>query len=498
LVNKANMETYMDYSSEGENWGEDDNYAAPDSILLSMVQSYDWGGALERIASHPDECMAVGVQGRTPLHVACDHDAPSCVIDALVKAYPEATLMVGTSNMNPLHITCSSHHASVEVIRSLLGGGHDRQTSMRDVDGDTPLHAACRCGAPFEVIKLLLTANPAVVDERDYEGLTPLLRLWVRYVVILGDDVIDNVGGPADLKGELLTAWLNTELLLRCAHLGSLADDEEDCSDGTPHSAPNGAKRPRSLAPNPAAAPSALHPRGTPGGRISRRDLPPGYRFRTLHAAAAVDCPRSVVKIASIVHPKQLLERDENGMTPLLIAAAAPIFKVRDLSDRGYLLEDQIHGDEDDLTDRDSSHEDGDDPDEEPSVIEILVRADPGAAAIPSVPGGRLPLHVAIASGKPWSQGIQTILNAHPEALGRIDPDTGLYPFLQSAVTERPDCGTILNLLRKDPTLVILTTRGCVGSPRRDEEYGTQPGRMHHGSNNFTEVLETMKRQRVS
>ena len=126
------------------------------------------------------EARAVGVQGRKPLHVACDHDAPAVVVHALLKAHPEGSTMVGTSNMNPLHITCSSQHASVHVVRVLLEGGHTLQTSMRDVDGDTPLHAACRCGAPIEVLDVLLRANPAAVNERDYEGLTPLLRLWVR------------------------------------------------------------------------------------------------------------------------------------------------------------------------------------------------------------------------------------------------------------------------------------------------------------------------------
>lgn len=439
----------MDYSSEGEHWGEEDDYAAPDSVLLSLVLSYEWVGALKRIETNPDECMAVGVQGRTPLHVACDHDAPAPVIDALLQAYPAASLMVGTSNMNPLHITCSSNHASVEVVRCLLDGGHANQTSMRDLDGDTPLHAACRCGAPFDVIRLLLKANPSVVDDRDYEGLTPLLRLWVRYFVILGDDVIDNVRGPADLKGELRTAWCNTELLLRCAHLGSLGEDDGD-------SEPE--QQPRSSS----TSETGSDPSRSSSSSNLKRQLPPHYRFRAVHAAAAVDCPRSVVKIAAIVHPQQLQERDEMGMTPLLIAAAAPVFKVRDLSDEGYLLEDQIHGDGDELNGCESFNRDDNDCDMEPSVIDILVEANPYAASIPSGSKRQFPLHVAIASGKRWNEGVQSILHVYPEALGKIDPDTGLYPFLQSAVIERPDCGTILELLRKDPSLVTLTQRNSV------------------------------------
>jgi ankyrin repeat protein len=411
------MSNYYDYSSEGEYYGDDDG-VNPDSVLLGLVQSYDWAGTLARISAYPAECNAVGVQGRTPLHVACDHDAPAVVVEALLKAYPEASLMVGTSDMNPLHITCSSQHASVHVVRVLLEGGHDLQSNMRDVDGDTPLHAACRCGAPIEVLEVLLRANPSAVHPRDYEGLTPLLRLWVRYFVILGDDAIEGVKGPADLTGELGEAWKKTELLLRCAHLGSL--ETGTCAEDADR-----------------------------------------FVFRAVHAASAVDCPRPVVKIATIVHPNQMQEKDVYGMTPLLIAAQAPIFKVRDLSDEGYMLEDRIHGD--DNIHNETLNEDEQDS-SQASVIDILVQADDLSACIADSQG-RLPLHLAIASSKRWSEGVKAILEAYPDALSHKDVTTHLLPFLQAAVGPRADTGTILELLRKDPSVV----RDAITSIPQDE-----------------------------
>lgn len=397
------IDHYSDYSSEGEYWEEEPT--APDSILLSMVQSYDWNGALARIRDFPEECKAVGVQGRTPLHVACDHDAPAVVIQALMKAYPEASLQVGTSNMNPLHITCSSHHASPQVVQVLLetSGLGKQMASMRDVDGDTPLHAACRCGAPIEVLHLLLRTHPDAVNERDYEGLTPLLRLWVRYFVILGDDVIQGVKGPSDITGELGEAWRKTELLLRCAYLGSVS-----------------------------------------AGNMRRA-------FQPLHAMAAIDCPRPVVKIGTIVYKDRLLLRDENGLTPLLIASMAPIYKVRDLSDDGYMLEDRIHGDSE--TYEEMAYEEDVDT-SQPSVIDILMEAAPAASTMPD-PCGRLPLHLAICTGKRWHQGVRAILDANPDALLQQDASTGLIPFLQAAIVPRPDCGTIFELLRRDPALLL-------------------------------------------
>ena len=53
--------------------------------------------------------------------------------------------------------------------------------------------------------------------------------------------------------------------------------------------------------------------------------------------------------------------------------------------------------------------------------------ANPNAARIRSSMGstcGRLPLHLAIASGKPWSEGIKSILSAYPDAISKVDPKT--------------------------------------------------------------------------
>jgi hypothetical protein len=159
--------------------------------------------------------------------------------------------------------------------------------------------------------------------------------------------------------------------------------------------------------------------------------------------------------MATLLYPKQLEELDETGMTPLLIAAKAPVFKVRDLSDEGFMLEDRIYGDSDNDSDDDMDDAERSDSGQ-PSVLDILVNACPRAARIQGSVGpfaGCLPLHLAVATGKPWNEGIKTILSAHPEAISSIDPKTGLYPFLQAATTDRPDGGVILELLKKDPSL---------------------------------------------
>jgi ankyrin repeat protein len=488
------MDHNYEVSSEEASSADDDQQdqqqqQATDTILITLVHAYDWAGTLARIASHPQETCILSTQGRPPLHVACENDAPAVVIQSLLAAYPEASLLMAgcagaettCSTMNPLHITCSSRTASVHVVRVLLEGGHGRQCIMRDEDGDTPLHTACRCGAPMEVLEVLLRVCSTAVYERDYEGLTPVQRLWVRYFVILGKDAIERVRGPADLQGELEDAWNKTELLLSCAHRGSLLEKTVVQSVQSSLSAASLSNSTKDTVHGGVGGNSNSATSSIP----TDHDCAGGVVFRAVHAAAAVDCPRAVLKIAAAVYPRQLGEKDENGMTPLMIAAQAPIFKVRDLSDEGYSLGDVIYGVSDDQSTtqsnsnnnngvrnnngsiRSSNHsQDGWLPDNnqnseiggsQPSVIEILLQANQeaasAAACVPD-PVGRLPLHWALATGKKWDQGIKPLVEVYPEALTVLDVETKLYPFMLAAqAVGDMDLGTVYEVLRLDPAM---------------------------------------------
>ena len=430
-----------------------------ESVLTSLVQSYEWANVLARVASHPSETRITGVEGRTPLHMACEHDAPAVVIQSLLKACPEASIMIGCSGMTPLHITCSSHNASIHVIRVLLDQGRREQCQIRDLDGDTPLHTACRCGAPLEVLECLLQAYPDAVHHRDNEGLTPLLRLWVRYHVILGERAIDEVQSAADLTGELGEAWQKTEALLRCAYY---------CSGSAGGSGHNGcsASLSRSLShaslTGPSSAPELPN-------NSDNNDVP----HRILHAAGQFDCPRAVVKIACLLYPHQLEEMDDEGRTPLMLAAQAPVFKLRDLSDEGFtLLEDVVYGNEtsDEPTSSSSlseSHNNrNNDNDQEefgaagsahPSVIEIVLQASLEHGYFSALwpdKHGQLPLHAALQSGKKWNEGVKELVEAYPEALGVQHPPTKLFPFLLAAEDDPDNLDTVYHLLRHSPSLM--------------------------------------------
>jgi ankyrin repeat protein len=403
---------------EDEDEDDDDDEFNPTSRTLHrLVEDHQWVAALQRMTTHPHETHQVGIQGRTPLHVACDNDAPACVVQALLNAWPEGADRVGTSHMNPLHITCSSPHASVDVVRILLAGCRDpfKLTGAKDVDGDTSLHAACRCAAPMNVLQLLLQANPITVTWKDYEGLNPLMRLWVRYFVLVGEQIISNIKHPSDLTSDLLEAWEKSLLLLRVM--------------------------------------DAMERRGRGEQQV------PGGPFRTVHAASSVNCPRCVVRIAMVLFPEELLRRDEQNRLPIHIAAVAPVYAVNDLRGEGFTIEDAFIDDDPDAAR--PKRKKSQSKYKEPSVIDILLSGEPMAARERDH-NGQLPLHVAIMRGKTLDEGVQALVEAYPDALTTPDSQTNLYPFMLAASVGRGrgDCGTIYALLRAAPDLVLLALAG--------------------------------------
>jgi hypothetical protein len=68
-------------------------------------------------------------------------------------------------------------------------------------------------------------------------------------------------------------------------------------------------------------------------------------------------------------------------------------------------------------------------------ILPYLCRSYPEATRIPDTSyHGRLPLHSALASGKPWKDNVQIIFEAFPGALFLPDPHTGLPCFCLAAM----------------------------------------------------------------
>lgn len=88
------------------------------------------------------------------------------------------------------------------------------------------------------------------------------------------------------------------------------------------------------------------------------------------------------------------------------------------------------------------------------SVLAQLCYKEPDAAAAKNA-AGRLPLHVAIACGKPWVDGIEVLLHAYPDAIYFPDPVTGLEPLLHAAHSKNCDLTTLFELMRNNADAIF-------------------------------------------
>ena len=170
-------------------------------------------------------------------------------------------------------------------------------------------------------------------------------------------------------------------------------------------------------------------------------------KWRVVHALAYTGCPPEVAKLAVCLYPEQVRQRDENQDLPLHIAVRS-----RSSSSQWDATEDDEHA----VADIESLAGNIGDGREVDSITGQVVRQStlsytPGCAPVikallDSYPhaaacadgNGRLPLNLALVSGRTWRSGIADILEACPDALfGARDIATHLAPFMLAAVDQR-------------------------------------------------------------
>ena len=169
----------------------------------------------------------------------------------------------------------------------------------------------------------------------------------------------------------------------------------------------------------------------------------------TLHHIAAIPrCPSLLIRmaLASCKFRSQLSEADEeDGMLPLHHAARADPYTTnylpfpQSVPISGDSLVGKANTENMPSTNGFDGYKGGETSSlclNLESTLNIVCAIYPNAAAIMDR-SGRLPLHLALRSGKTWNAGIQTLFDAHPEGLSRADPHTGLLPFMTAAVAEK-------------------------------------------------------------
>ena len=173
-------------------------------------------------------------------------------------------------------------------------------------------------------------------------------------------------------------------------------------------------------------------------------------RFRIVHASvglAGYGCPPEMIRLAISLHPSQVQEMDEDGNLPLHIAVTASSFltsvddaspnsmadaavAVADASDDVSVLSEAFSFFSSATVSQTTNPFD--------KVIKILLQHYPEATRVPQGLTGRLPLVLAIESGRrTWEDGIRTLMNSYPPAMHKkklICPS--LYPNVLALVTK--------------------------------------------------------------
>ena len=318
------------------------------SFLYSLATRWAWNAVTYRCETHPSEADVSfrDDSGDTCLHWACFGVAPLYVVEKLLSTCPD--LVRATNNMGqlPLHLACS-YRASVEVIRTLLIA-FPEGARMPSLSGSRCLHILCDYGCSVMSIQavLELTEGASTVREVDsIYGRTPLFILHERKnlaqfcnsvnelrkirreqrnmqeILNIWDGKHDNIGAGAEAYAD--------------AHDGHLVvtNDYETPSSATSASIVGQHHEQRAEFDRLESLASRYH--DWDFWEKSRRLVLADYLDRPIqdvdvdtkkggivHACIGVvnRCPPSLLELALLLRPEELLQFDEQHRLPLHLA----------------------------------------------------------------------------------------------------------------------------------------------------------------------------------
>ena len=129
-----------------------DDYGDDDEEFGGGAPISAWKPVMNRIHTHPEECLQKDQRQRSPLHFAVARLPPSCIVRALIEASPT------TDGLDSGESDQQSHPIFTE----------------KDSRGSTPLNRAAEHGASVGCIRALLAADPDVACIPDRSGRLPL------------------------------------------------------------------------------------------------------------------------------------------------------------------------------------------------------------------------------------------------------------------------------------------------------------------------------------
>lgn len=398
----------------------------------------DWSNLIQRCSSRLGrrEARMRDADGLMPLHWACSGGVTADAVKALIAAYPKAARKRDAEGSSPLHFACHYGVRSTEVLQVLIGA-YPAAIQRRDVYGRSPIWHAVEKKASIEVLTLLLEQDASM-------ALLPLVPAISQRRRSNSNEMTYRAMRYSKASAELAAAS-NERAPTKKATIPStpLGLAWKQATYMNAHRRNSGGKKwDKAVLLLEAAYHDAMVKKGLLESSKSQGQS-------LLHAALALSCyiPSDVVPLILQRSPEQASEQDAFGRLPLAVAVSSPCLTKK-------------------------------------NILATLIDANPKAASTPDA-NGRLPLAQAIESGFEWSEGIDLLVKAYPEALFARDTGTGLFPFMLSAsepILVRHECDAVPPKRmddNKDKTTSNNVDTACASQSEKHDSYDADAAKVN-------------------
>ena len=334
---------------------------------------------------HTEDVTSADEYGNTPYHICAlrSSEIPKEALYAVINAGPaDAAFIQNQDGNTPLHLAIL-FGASASMIQIMLATG-TKAACIKNNSGLTPLALALAHGTPIATLRLILKACPEAVHVRDNNETSTIQFAWD--LMIAGAKVEENVTDSSFQEhNQTDQSASNINTLALCARSSGLVGDSRLW-----------------MGKIDLLLRAAFH------GVAENRSIPNKRKWRAVHAACnGGTCPFDVLAFSLQILPGETKVFNEDGNLPLHIAASAPPYETT-------VPPELAPG----------------------RPIHLLLNRSPeGAMKVNEK--GRLPLHLALESGKTLENGVDALVEAFPESVRMRDPVTLLYPFQMAAVKRK-------------------------------------------------------------
>jgi len=375
----------------------------PPFAIARKIQRGQWNDLVKRLTSAKDlertHSEYYSTYGRSILHDICKVSSVELrgfVVKKVIETCPAALMWMDKFENIPLHLACAL--GNLETVKTILehysfGISAFVQAQKRNKRTFTPLDV---------LWKKFLEPWYEVADEDSLRSFT--LTYEEEEINRVEDNIekLKNLKRAADLVGDLRVIWDKTTLFLQLF---------SNFSGKIEYTLLGGRQW------------STIH-------SISGRG---GITISRSHRR----CPSAILYVALKMYPEQVRQKDETGNLPLHNILSHPSAKWIKV-DIGWALSRRA---KEFLTACNQT------------MLEMILDKYPMGCKVANR-NGRLPLFLAIESGRNWDEGLSIIWKYYPEAAAIRDKATKMYPVMLAAVSDKLTLDTVYELIRCHPDIV--------------------------------------------